>query len=176
MRTVKVLTNNPALYRRIDLILRGVATTLQAETEGGALSDLTVIDPVSFPEATGGIILPRGPISHEWLIGAVAGTELPEGKRIAVRPAYREVSVDGRSAVLTEVEFRLFSTLFSREGFISRAELKHEVWGDGRDEGVVNVYIHYLREKLEAGGERVIVSSRREGYKIDERYERRTVC
>ena len=44
------------------------------------------------------------------------------------------------------------------------------VWGDGADGGVLNVYIHYLREKLEAGGEKIILSSRKQGYKIVEKY------
>ena len=34
----------------------------------------------------------------------------------------------------------------------------------------MNVYIHYLREKLEADGEKIILSSRSHGYKIDEKY------
>ena len=38
------------------------------------------------------------------------------------------------------------------------------------DEKTVNVYIHYLREKLESGGEKIIISSRNMGYKIDSKY------
>ena len=34
----------------------------------------------------------------------------------------------------------------------------------------MNVYVHYLREKLEYNGEKVIISSRKNGYKIDERF------
>jgi DNA-binding response OmpR family regulator len=34
---------------------------------------------------------------------------------------------------------------------------------------VLNVYVHYLREKLE-DGKKIIISSRKLGYKIDERY------
>ena len=40
---------------------------------------------------------------------------------------------------------------------------------DGVDGGVVNVYVHYLREKLEKNGERIIISTRNLGYKINER-------
>ena len=48
----------------------------------------------------------------------------------------------------------------------------------GADEGVLNVYVHYLREKLERGGEKIIISSRGLGYKIDEKYLQTggTVC
>ena len=54
--------------------------------------------------------------------------------------------------------------------FVSRDELSRAVWGEGADGGILNVYIHYLREKLESKGEKVIISSRRGGYKIDGKY------
>jgi DNA-binding response OmpR family regulator len=54
--------------------------------------------------------------------------------------------------------------------FISREELIRRVWGEGADGGVLNVYVHYLREKLEKQGEKIIISSRKNGYKIDGKY------
>ena len=42
--------------------------------------------------------------------------------------------------------------------------------GDDADGGILNVYVHYLREKLEKRGEKIIISSRKSGYKIDEKY------
>jgi DNA-binding response OmpR family regulator len=39
-----------------------------------------------------------------------------------------------------------------------------------KGEGLINVYVHYLREKLEVGGEKIINSSRKNGYAIDEKF------
>lgn len=78
--------------------------------------------------------------------------------------------LDGRTVRLTEVEFALLKAIYSREGgYVGREELLREVWGGNADGGVINVYVHYLREKLEVGGERVILASRGEGYKINEK-------
>ena len=35
---------------------------------------------------------------------------------------------------------------------------------------MINVYIHYLREKLELCGEKIIIASREAGYRIDKRF------
>ena len=56
--------------------------------------------------------------------------------------------------------------------FISREALKSAVWGAESSEGVLNVYIHYLREKLERDGEKVILSSRKSGYALAEKFKR----
>ena len=78
----------------------------------------------------------------------------------------------GRKIALTDVEFSLFYALYSAGGnFVSREELMHKVWGPNDGDGVLNVYIHYLRQKLE-DSEKIIISSRKNGYKIDERYIR----
>jgi len=55
----------------------------------------------------------------------------------------------------------------------SREELLSRVWGNDTDPGVLNVYVHYLREKLERGGEKIILSSRKCGYRISEKYAMR---
>ena len=76
-----------------------------------------------------------------------------------------------RAVKLTEVELALFSALYKRKGaYATREELVREVWGEGSDEGVLNVYVHYLRTKLEANGERVIACTRGKGYKLNEDY------
>ena len=53
---------------------------------------------------------------------------------------------------------------------LSREEILNAVWNNEADSGVINVYIHYLREKLELDGEKIILSSRKLGYAIDERF------
>ena len=60
--------------------------------------------------------------------------------------------------------------LYEKKGeYVSREELRLGVWDEDTDSGVVNVYIHYLRQKLERG-EKIINTSRSLGYKIDEKY------
>ena len=79
--------------------------------------------------------------------------------------------LDGKEIKLTEVEASLLGRLISASGeFVSRGELLRGVWGDSADGGVLNVYIHYLREKLEVCGEKIILSSRSAGYGIDKKY------
>ncbi|MBO7304283.1 MAG: winged helix-turn-helix transcriptional regulator [Clostridia bacterium] len=86
----------------------------------------------------------------------------PEGKRVYLY---------GKPIRLTEVESALLALLIERGGeYATREQILREVWGDDADSGVINVYVHYLREKLEAHGEKIILSSRKRGYKIDERY------
>ena len=53
--------------------------------------------------------------------------------------------------------------------FVSREEILSQVWNGDADCGIINVYIHYLREKIEHG-EKIILSSRKQGYCIDEKY------
>ena len=77
---------------------------------------------------------------------------------------------------LTEVEGKLLVELLKAEEFVSRNSLLKSVWGANNDSGVINVYIHYLREKLEKSGEKIIISSRKYGYKISEKYKGQTIC
>ena len=86
-------------------------------------------------------------------------------------PDERCAYLNGEKIRLTEVEYHLMSELFSACGeYKSRDELLFSVWGRDADPGVLNVYVHYLREKLERRGEKIILSSRKCGYKISEKY------
>ena len=110
------------------------------------------------------------PFSEEILLSAVSG----DGESTAAPPLVsgeKCAYLYGKALQLTEVEFALFSELYSAQGgFVSREELVKKIWGDGASDGVLNVYVHYLREKLEFRGEKIIISSRKQGYKIDEKY------
>ena len=76
----------------------------------------------------------------------------------------------GREIRLTELEAALLTRLIEARGdFVSREMLLYDVWGGECDGGIINVYVHYLREKLE-DGEKIIISSRKRGYKIEGRY------
>lgn len=76
---------------------------------------------------------------------------------------YKEESVK-----LTKREFELFRYLYEHSGItMSRAEILHDLWKDenARDTNVVDVYIRFLRTKLdERFGVRFIRAVRGEGY------------
>ncbi len=91
------------------------------------------------------------------------GTDTP----MHLFPARRSVLLDGREIALSRREFALLSALLAADGeYLSRAELIGRVWDGAADEKTVNVYIHYLREKLEGDGRRRIVSDRTRGYAL----------
>jgi DNA-binding winged helix-turn-helix (wHTH) protein len=82
----------------------------------------------------------------------------------------RCVLLFGEKIKLTEIEYALFSLLYKKRSFVSRAEILETVWRGEADGGIINVYVHYLREKLEKSGEKIILSSRKLGYGISEKF------
>ncbi|MBO5219294.1 MAG: winged helix-turn-helix transcriptional regulator [Clostridia bacterium] len=78
------------------------------------------------------------------------------------------VSFGDHTVKLTPREYALMAYLHARPGqVISRAELLHELWKDeyARDTNVVDVYVRFLRTKLdEPLGLRLIRAVRGEGY------------
>ena len=86
---------------------------------------------------------------------------------LSLDPATRLVRRGGRVVVLTAREFTLLQALLRRSGrVLSRDELLQEVWqGERSSSNVVEVYVRYLRQKLEAGGERRLLHTvRGRGY------------
>jgi len=93
---------------------------------------------------------------------------------IALDPAGREVWRGERSVVLTALEFDLLAYLLRHPGeVLGRERLLNAVWGVDVvvTLNAVDVYVGYLRQKLEAGGEpRLIQTVRGVGYVLrDER-------
>lgn len=73
---------------------------------------------------------------------------------------------------LSSTEYRLLQTLMLKAGqVVSKAEVLQSVWGDGmatHDENVVEVYVHYLRTKLEAFEQsRILVTLKGKGYVLE---------
>lgn len=94
-----------------------------------------------------------------------SSTPLVIGQRCAI--------LRGERIHLTELECSLLSRLLADRGkSVTREQLLADVWHGDADSGIVNVYIHYLREKLERNGEKIILSSRSAGYRISEKYVR----
>jgi DNA-binding response OmpR family regulator len=87
---------------------------------------------------------------------------------LVIEPRRRVVTRDGRDLGLTTREFDLLLALGQRSGqVLSRVQLLEQVWGYTWDveTNVVDVFIGYLRKKLEAAGEpRVLHTVRGVGF------------
>ena len=180
MKRIGVLSGNPHVYNKIRLLLRGVAeverVSADCDPESYALifADTESAELPSFPAVTlgegGDIPLP---FLHEDILNAVAGIGDEQGAALTLSADRRRAYLMGEEIKLTELEYKLLERLLNAGGFVSREELLREVWGEGFDAGVVNVYVCYLRRKLEKDGRKIIISSRNEGNKIDEKYGRK---
>ena len=89
---------------------------------------------------------------------------------VAVDPVARRVTVAGEPVELTAKEFDLLECLMRNAGrVLTRSELKELVWDfafDARTK-VVDLYVHYLRRKLErAGATGLIETVRGVGYVV----------
>jgi DNA-binding response OmpR family regulator len=96
-------------------------------------------------------------------LSAVAG-------RLRIDPVSRVVSWDGQDVELTRLEYRLLSFFVARqEETLSRDEILEAVWESAadRESNVVDVYVRYLRKKLEdVGCPPVLESVRGVGYRF----------
>ena len=193
MKRITVCTSDEMLFRRIYLHLSAGYDVLpyrgEARRERG---DIVIVDIDTHGNLSGDILLTRGavgdgprnrraevpvlpiPISLSELERAVEFVEKRDTGSLILLKEERAVRLFGEVIRLTEVEVRVLEILVRapRGEYVSRERLIEEVWGGECDGGVVNVYIHYLRTKLEKNGEKIIISSRREGYKLDERIGR----
>jgi two-component system response regulator PrrA len=99
----------------------------------------------------------------------------PDRARVAITvgplridPQRHEVSLDGRLLELTTREFELLEVLARHPGMVlSRPQLLEQVWGYTFDvqTNVVDVFVGYLRRKLEAGGApRLVHTVRGQGF------------
>jgi len=84
----------------------------------------------------------------------------------------RQARRGGRAIILSTTEFKLLQ-LFLRhpQQVLERAQIMEQVWGYdfGGESNVVEVYVRYLRTKLEEGGEpRLIQTVRGAGYVLRE--------
>jgi DNA-binding response OmpR family regulator len=87
---------------------------------------------------------------------------------LTVDPARRRVTLDGDDIELTNREFELLTAFVRHAGMVlSRSQLLEQVWGYTFDvqTNVVDVFVGYLRRKLEAGGhERILHTVRGAGF------------
>lgn len=86
---------------------------------------------------------------------------------VVIKPASREVSVDGSRVELSAREWSVLEPLITRPGIVfSRAQLEQKVFGWNGDLGsnAIEVYVHSLRRKL---GADIIRNMRGIGYVVD---------
>lgn len=88
-------------------------------------------------------------------------------------PLRRTVERGGRTIDLTALEYRLLEYIFYRSGeVVSRTDIWEHVFEDGSGGGsnTVDVYIGYLRKKLNLPGEADLIQTRRgQGYILEEK-------
>jgi two-component system, OmpR family, response regulator MprA len=87
---------------------------------------------------------------------------------LVVNPSGHQVKRGSRTVQLTAREYQLLLFLMERSGqVLSRETILAGIWHDqrGAASNVIEVYVRYLRQKLEAGGERRLIHTvRGRGY------------
>ena len=111
----------------------------------------------------------RLPMTNRALLAFIRGEG--EGELLSLDTECRVARIYGEEIRLTELECALLSYLISRGGeCATNEELVGHLWSGEASAGAVNVYIHYLREKLELRGERIILVRRGKGYYIEPKF------
>ena len=114
-------------------------------------------------------LLTRLRLHRQLPAAAMAGPECLQVADLQLFPASRQVSRGGRGLALTAREYQLLLLLLERRGqVLSREEILRRVWPEqqpGSASNVIEVYVRYLRQKLEHGGERRLIHTvRGRGY------------
>jgi len=174
MKRVSVITKNRFLFQKIRLELSECEVTL-GESDGKCdvrLVDLDTAEPID--DAISMSRYGACDVSLPFALGTLNKIiEEGEGDKtlLSLDFAARCANLYGEKIRLTDVEFSLLSLLYAAGGeYVGRREILRKVWNNACDEGVINVYIHYLREKLEVGGEKIILSSRKLGYAVNSKF------
>ena len=178
-KNVSVITADKYLFQKILLELSDEYNVMPEKTKGVALV-LVDIDTVDVRD-DGAITMSRYgkcDIPLPFPIGSLSEHLKSENeKTFYLDNQTHSAFLRGEKIKLTDVEFSLLSLIYGAGGeFVSREEILEKVWKNSADSGVINVYVHYLREKLERHGEKIIISSRNGGYKLDEKYLGGAVC
>ncbi len=170
MKSVYLFVGDGYLRRKLQLELMGDYECLSPSGERCLTDGIIITDGIqSLPNGLTAdlVISDGGDIPPQFLIGEVRQALSERKSRGRLIPnGERQVLLDGREIKLTELEHSLLLVLYEARGeLVDRETLCRRVFGQGGD-GMLNLYVHYLREKLEVSGEKVILSSRRGGYRI----------
>lgn len=168
---IAIITSDAYLYQKLALELYESGFIPTKDTEG---ADRVIVDyeiNADYPSALSIGKNEKADFVLPLCIGAL--TEKLQSRNeaaVSLCESERAVIVFGRKVRLTEIEYSLFSLLYRERGLVSKEKILKDIWNNEADGGVVNVYIHYLREKLERDGRKLILSSRQGGYRINELY------
>jgi len=104
--------------------------------------------------------------------GASSGDEVLKVGELALDMARREAKRDGQLIELTSKEFQLLEYLMRHAGrVLTKDQITNHVWGYDSEatSNVVEIYIHYLRDKIDRGFSRPLLRTvRGVGYTIKE--------
>jgi hypothetical protein len=169
---IAVLTNDKYLYRKAELELCNAGFTvcndaidadaivLDTEYTGDTPDKLYTVK-LSWANEEGclGIPFAKGELKKRF--AAHSGTP-----RLTLDCDTHSCTLDAKRIPLTSHEFALLKLLKDAAGeYVTRELIMESVFG-GKNDRLLNLYVHYLRDKLETGGEKIIFSSRGNGYRI----------
>ena len=99
-----------------------------------------------------------------------ASPEIYEYENVSLNPLTRQVFRDGEEIMLTAKEFDLLSLFMRHPNQVMTREMIYDhIWeyDFGGESNIIEVYVRYLRTKLEAGGKpRLIQTVRGVGYAL----------
>ncbi|HEV2093274.1 MAG TPA: response regulator transcription factor [Rubrobacter sp.] len=149
---VQVVKRLRAAEVGVPVLMLTARSQLEDRVEGlDAGADDYLPKPFAFPELLARVrALARRPPEK-----ADRGTVLAAGD-VVLDPGRHEVRRDGERIDLTAKEFALLATLMQRPGQVfTRSVLLDTVWGGttGAYTNAVDLYVHYLRKKLDREGE-----------------------
>lgn len=191
MRRFCILSTDTLFARQLQLTLQRFGADAIVHSGTGALPAVTFYladtDTVEIPDTAGVPLLcfgwnrekPQGdflwldrpfrPARLAAMTGLGPAEETPPPFPAPFAPQKSVLTAQGEVR-LTDTEFRLYLCLYEAKGMpVSRKTLHQTVWNGVGDEGIVNVYIHYLRNKLESTGTRLISAIRGKGYALIEK-------
>jgi two-component system OmpR family response regulator len=149
---IQVVKRLRAADVRVPVLMLTARTQVEDRVEGlDAGADDYLPKPFAFPELLARVraLSRRPPEKTEEETVLTAGD-------VTLDPGRHEVKRAGERIELTAKEFALLATLMQRPGQVfTRSVLLDAVWGGttGAYTNVVDLYVHYLRKKIDAGEE-----------------------
>lgn len=157
MKTVRIITADERLLRELTLLLP--KDIIQDESSPFVILDE---DTAVFPAFKD---LPRVLRISRTAKESKALTLRRPFTYFELREALDALFENATAALLTPTEVKLLALLEEGKGEpVSRERLMEALWGNTQADGLLNLYIHYLREKIEQDGKRRIFSVRGKGY------------
>lgn len=159
MAEIAILTDDTRLYRILTLLVLDCGHTVGATSPALVLTDMKDVPErlSSLPRLTvgeGGI---SRPFSHAEMCAHI-----------------KRIMAGGDVPLLTPTEQRLYDALLAASPSpVNRDTLSRLVFDTEEDGGRLNLYIHYLRKKIETDGVKRIFATRGKGYYYDASHTRR---